>query len=209
MLLDVNLPIILLAALVASISPGPATLAIAGTSMASGRASGLALAFGITTGSLMWSVAAALGLGALMLANIWVFEAIRYFGAAYLMYLAYKAARSALSKRELATKSFTGAKRTLYAKGLALHLTNPKAILFFGSLFSLGLPPNTSAQDLALVIAAVGLQSCLVFHGYAILFSSRAMTRLYLSLRRWFEGVFAIGFGMASFKILTAKLQSS
>ena len=99
--LEVNLPLILLAALIASISPGPATLALAGTSMASGRTSGLALASGITTGSLMWSLAAALGLGAVTLANAWVFELIRYFGAAYLMYLALKAARSALSSKDL------------------------------------------------------------------------------------------------------------
>ncbi|MEP1765052.1 MAG: LysE family transporter [Sulfitobacter sp.] len=205
--LEVNLPLILLAALVAMISPGPATLALAGTSMASGRTSGLALASGITTGSLMWSVAAALGLGAVMLANAWVFELIRYFGAAYLMFLAYKAARSAFSDKDLATKSFTGGKRSLYAKGLALHLTNPKAILFFGSLFSLGVPAGIGAQELALVIASVGLQSFLVFHGYALLFSSQAMTNFYLKLRRWFEGAFAIGFGAASFKILTTRVQ--
>ncbi len=154
----------------------------------------------------MWSVAAAMGLGALMLANAWMFEVIRYFGALYLMYLSYKAARSALSDKELATKSFVGGRRSLYAKGLALHLTNPKAILFFGSLFSLGLPSNTGIQDLALVIAAVGIQSFLVFHGYALLFSSKALTRFYLKLRRWLEGAFAIGFGAASFKILTAKV---
>lgn len=65
------------------------------------------------------------------------------------------------------------------------------------------------ALELALVIAAVGVQSFLVFHGYALLFSSQAMTRIYLKLRRWFEGAFAIGFGVASFKILTAKVQSS
>lgn len=207
--IDVNLPLILVAALITSISPGPATLALAGTSMASGRTSGLALASGITTGSLMWSVAAALGLGAVMLANAWVFELIRYFGAAYLMFLAYKAACSALSGKDLAAKSFTGRKRSLYAKGLALHLTNPKAILFFGSMFSLGIPPGTEVQELALVVAAVGFQSFLVFHGYALLFSSQAMTKIYLKLRRWFEGAFAIGFGAASFKILTAKVQSS
>jgi len=207
--LDVNLPLILLAAFIATVSPGPATLALAGTSMASGRASGLALASGIATGSLMWSLAAALGLGTIMLANAWVFEFIRSFGAAYLMFLAYKAARSALSRKDLATRSFTGGKRSLYAKGLALHLTNPKAILFFGSLFSLGVPPGTRLQDLALVIAAVGTQSFLVFHGYALLFSSQAMTRMYQRLRRCFEGAFAIGFGFASFKILTAKVQSS
>lgn len=209
MTLDVDLTLILIAAFVASSSPGPATLALVGTSMASGRASGFALASGITTGSLIWSVAAALGLGAVMLANAWVFELIRYFGAAYLLYLAYKAARSAFSDKELATKTFTGSKRTLYAKGLALHLTNPKAILFFGSLYSLSIPPGTELTQLFLVIVAVGLQSFIVFHGYALIFSSHAITKVYLKLRRWFEGAFAIGFGTASFKVLTAKVQAS
>lgn len=208
MISEINLSLILLAALVATISPGPATLALAGTSMASGRASGLALASGITTGSLMWSLAAALGLGAVMLANAWVFELIRYFGAAYLMYLAYKAARSALSKKDLSTRSITGNKRSIYIKGLVLHLTNPKAILFFGSLFSLGIPPGTGFKELALVIAAVGMQSFILFHGYALLFSSQAMTRIYLQLRRWFEAAFALGFGVASFKILITKVES-
>ena len=208
MLLDINLPLILLAALVASASPGPATLAIAGTSMGSGRASGMSLASGITTGSLMWSVSAALGLGAVMLANAWMFEIVRYFGAAYLMFLAYKSARSALSRKDIATKPMTGSKSRLFTKGLLLHVTNPKAILFFGSLYSLGIPVGSSIGDLAIVIIAVGIQSVLIFHGYAILFSSKAMTRVYLRLRRWFEGAFAIGFGAASFKIITAKIQS-
>jgi len=207
MLLEINLPLILLAALVSTASPGPATLAIAGTSMASGRASGLSLASGITTISLAWSVSAALGLGAIMLANAWVFETIRYFGAAYLMFLAYKSARSALSRKEIAIKAMTGSKSTLFTKGLLLHATNPKAILFFGSLYSLGVPVGASMGELAIVIVAVGIQSFVIFHGYAILFSSKAMTHFYLRLRRWFEGAFAIGFGVASFKILTAKIQ--
>lgn len=207
--MDATLPLILLAALVATASPGPATLALAGTAMRHGRAAGLALASGITTGSLMWSVAAALGLGAVMLANAWVFELIRILGAAYLLYLAYRAMRSALSERDLATRSVSGSAPALFAKGLALHLTNPKVILFFGSLYVLGLPPGTGVLDLFVIIAAVGLQSFAVFHGYALLFSSRAMARLYLRLRRWFEGLFAILFGVAGFKILTTRLQPS
>ena len=142
-----------------------------------------------------------------MLANAWVFESIRYFGAAYLMFLAYKSARSALSRKEIAIKAMTGSKSTLFTKGLLLHATNPKAILFFGSLYSLGVPVGSSMGELAVVIVAVGIQSFVIFHGYAILFSSKAMTQLYLRLRRWFEGVFAIGFGAASFKILTARIQ--
>jgi len=207
MLENINLPLILVAALVAGASPGPATLAIAGTSMSKGRKAGLAVASGITTGSLMWSVSAALGLGAIMLANAWIFEIIRYFGAAYLMFLAYKSARSALSKKDIEVRAMNGNLTALYSKGLALHVTNPKAILFFGSLYSIGVPPGSSLADLAIIIAAVGLLSFCVFHGYALLFSSATMTRAYMRLRRWFEGAFAIGFGVASFKILTARLQ--
>lgn len=208
MLLDINLPLILIAALVAGASPGPATLAIAGTSMALGRGSGLSLASGISAGSVIWAISAAFGLGAIMLANAWVFEVIRYFGAAYLMYLAYKAARSAISSKEIKVKSLTGSRSTLFTKGLLLQLTNPKAILFIGSLYSLGIPAGSSIQGLVIVISAVGTLGFIIFHGYAILFSSTTMTNLYLRLRRWFEGAFAIGFGAASFKILTARFQS-
>ena len=207
MLLDINLSLILIAALLAAASPGPATLAIAGTSMASGKGSGLALASGITAGSFIWSISAAFGLGAIMLANVWMFEVVRYFGAAYLMYLAFKAARSAISTKEIDVKAVTGSKATLFTKGLLLHVTNPKAILFFGSLYSLGVPSGATMGQLTLVILAVGTQSFFVFHGYALLFSSKAMTALYLRLRRWFEGAFSIGFGLASVKILAAKFQ--
>lgn len=207
MLADINLPLILAAAFVASASPGPATLAIAGTSMASGRKYGLATAAGITSGSLTWSVSAALGLATLMHSSAWAFEVMRYAGAGYLLFLAFKSARSAMTPGEQKTlKMPVASLRSAYGKGLALHLTNPKAILFFGSLFAIGVPPGASVQDLALVIAAVGLQSVLVFHGYALLFSSPPLVAGYARLRRWFEAVFAIAFGAAGLKILTIRL---
>lgn len=204
---DINLPLILIAALIATASPGPATLAISGTSMTSGRRFGLALAAGVTSGSWMWSIAAALGLGTIMLANAWAFEMLRYFGACYLLYLAYKAARSALGTSNMATQGVMMTSiRAAYVKGLALHLTNPKAILFFGSLFAIGVPPDSPPSSLAIVIAAVGLQSLIVFHGYALLFSSAPMVAGYAKLRRWFEAIFAVAFGAAGLKILTARV---
>ena len=201
-----NVPLILLAALVATGSPGPAVLAIAGTSMASGRRKGLALASGVSAGSLTWSVAAALGLSAMMTANAWIFEVGRYLAAAYLAFLAIRSARSALRPKHVHTTAFAGGHRALFGKGLALHLTNPKAILFFGSLYTLGVPHDAAPVELAVVIVAVGIQSALVFHGYAWLFSTPAMTRHFIRLRRWFEAAFAVAFGAASLKVLTARL---
>jgi len=204
---EINLPFILAAAFLGAASPGPTTLTIAGVSMNSGRRKGLALASGVTSVSLMWSISSAFGLGALMLANAWAFEVVRYLGASYLLFLAYKSARSALSPAStkaqgVAVKSV----RAAYTKGLMLHLTNPKGLLFFGSLFSIGVPSTSSIEALAIVIAAVGIQSALIFHGYAFLFSNAAITAGYTKLRRWFEAVFALVFGAAGLKILTAPI---
>jgi threonine efflux protein len=204
---DVNLPLILLAAFIGAASPGPSTLMIAGTSMNAGRRYGVSLALGVLTGSWFWSFCAAFGLGAIMLANAWAFEVMRYFGAGYLLFLAYKSGRSALSAKPIVAAGVTSTSLSkAYSKGLTLHLTNPKAILFFGSLFSIAVPPGSPLTVLVVVICAVGIQSTLMFIGYALLFSSAPMVAIHMRLRRWFEAVFAVAFGIAGFKILTARL---
>lgn len=208
MLDAVNLPVILLAAFIATASPGPTTLALAGTSMALGRRHGLALASGVSCGSLTWSVSAAAGLSALMTANAWAFEAMRYVGAGYLMWLAFRSARAALKPGAAEAKPMRAQSlRRVFARGLALHLTNPKAILFFGALYAVGVPAGTSPATLAVVILAVGLQSTLLFHAIALLFSSRAAAQGYMRAKRWLEAAFAVAFAGAGLKILTAHLQ--
>jgi len=205
----VHLTLILLAAFIAVASAGPAVLAIAGTSIRAGRRTGLVFAAGVVTGSLTWSIGAAAGLSAVMLANAWLIEIVRYCGAVYLLVLAFKSARSALTPGETELPGFAAASaRRAYARGLALHLTNPKAILFFGSLYSFGVPADASLADLAMIVALVGVQSAIVLHGYAVLFSNPVVVRGYLKLRRWFDGAFALAFGYAGVKILTAKLQT-
>lgn len=200
---ELNLPLILAAAFLSSASPGPATLAIAGASMRHGRAVGFATALGVATGSLMWSVAAAMGLAALMHANVWLVEATRYLAATYLLYLAFRAACSALSVH---TPSSPGRSEprlaAAYARGLALHLTNPKAILFFASLYTLGVGPEAGPGSLLAVIAAVGLQSLLVFAGYALIFAHGGVVSVYARLRRAFEAAFALGFAAAAVSAL-------
>ncbi len=200
------LALILMAAFVSTASPGPATLMIAGTSMQQGRLFGLATASGVLTGSLIWSACAAMGMGALMLRHAWLFEAARYAGAAYLLYLAWRSARSALQPvSERAPPALVGSMGKAYLRGLALHLTNPKAILFFGSLYAIGLPADTTYAGLMTVIAAIGLQSFVIFHGYALIFSTPAIARGYGRMRRSFEAVFAVLFGVAGLKVLLSR----
>ncbi|MEM7241621.1 MAG: LysE family translocator [Pseudomonadota bacterium] len=188
-------------------SPGPATLGIIGTAMASGRGAGVAFALGICAGSATWGIAAAAGLAALMLANAWVFEVIRYAGAAYLGWLALKALRAAwLGGAAKMGTPFQGGAKVLFAKGAAIHLTNPKAVLGWGALFSIIVPAGASPAVLFQYFGVLYLASVIVFVGYALLFSSHAMVTAYARARRWFDLSFGLFFGFASFKILTAKL---
>ena len=99
---EMNWTLMLIASFVASASPGPATLGIAGTSMRDGHAAGVILTFGIIAWSFIWSVTAAFGLGAILLTHVWIIETIRYLGSAYLLYLVFKSLRSAIAKTGLA-----------------------------------------------------------------------------------------------------------
>lgn len=56
------------------------------------------------------------------------------------------------------------------------------------------------------MVVVVGLQSLMVFVAYALLFSSGRIVTMYLRLGRWFEGVFAVAFGLAGISLLTRRL---
>jgi threonine efflux protein len=200
------LPLVLLAALVAVASPGPATIAITTTAAARGPAAGLSLAGGVMCGSLFWSISAALGLSAAMLAHGWIVEALRYAGAAYLAWLAFKSARAALRGGTVAeARVRSESLRRAFLRGLLLHLTNPKAIFFFGALYAVALAPGQSFATLATIVVAVGLQSAVVFFGYALLFSRPAVQRGYARAARWVQAASAVVFAGFALKLLTAR----
>lgn len=204
---EIHYGLILIAAFIATASPGPATLAIASTSMNSGRRHGIAMALGILTGSLVWSFLAAFGMAAVMYANVWLFDIFRYFGAAYLLFLAYKSFKSVLSPKKLTLESTeTFSVRKDYLRGLAIHLMNPKAILFFGALYSMGVPNTVGIDGLLSIILLIGMQSACLFLGYAVLFSCAPVRDFYLKMRRFFDFVFAFFFGAAGIKIFMSKL---
>ena len=142
-----------------------------------------------------------------MLTNAWIFEIIRYAGAAYLLWLASKALRSAWvgGDQEIGTP-FKGSAKSLFTKGLGIHLTNPKAILSWGAIYSIVAPADATPLTLFGYFGLLYTASILIFIGYAFLFSSARIVHAYARARRWFDITFAAFFGFASFKILTAEL---
>ena len=201
----IELAILGVAWVLAGASPGPATLAISGTSMGQGRAAGLALAWGVICGSALWGLMAGFGLGAVMLANAWMADVLRYVSAAYLLYLGWKSLRSALAGPMRKTGPDGDIARH-FRRGLAIHLTNPKAILSWAAVFSVAVPPGAPIADLVLTGGLLMSLSVLLFTGYAILFSSPRAVRIHARAGRWIEGAFGLLFGLAGLRILTARL---
>jgi len=199
----VNFGIVLGIAFFGALVPGPATLSIAGTSMARGRLTGLTLAWGVVAGSVIWACFAAVGIGALLTTNKWMLEFLRYAGGFYLAWLSYKSARSAMSVHSLHYRDIsTASLLATWTKGALIHLTNPKTVLFWGSVFAIGLKPEATSASVAWIIALCLTIDIIVVTLYAFQFSSVRIMEAYLKMRRWFEGVCALLFGGAAIFLL-------
>lgn len=200
-----ELSIIVFAWVIGAGSPGPATLAISATSMEHGRKAGVTIAAGIVAGSASWGIAAALGISSLMVANVWLFELVCYFGAAYLLYLAVKSLKSAFTQTKIGQVS--APKKNLFAKGMLLHLTNPKAILGWGSVYAIALPVDAGPLVVAELFMILIMASTIVFIGYRFLFSVEKVSSFYRSLKHWFELMFGLLFGAASLRLFASLIE--
>ena len=196
-----------LAYLVGTASPGPSNLAIMGTAMAQGRIHALVLAAGVVSGSLIWGFSAAFGLSALMQTYSWSLIAMKILGGTYMLWLALKAAREALSSKPGPTPAGieSARLRNSYLRGLGMHLTNPKAIFVWLSIVTLGLPQKTQGTEAFFVVTGCGIIGIVVFSGYALTFSTKRARQLYHRSRRWFNATFAAVFAYAGVRILLTK----
>jgi len=195
--------------LVATASPGPAVLAIIGTSISRGRSAGMALALGVLTGSYVWAMLTAAGLSALIRSYGQALIILKIVGGLYLLWLAFNAVKAALRKeppKDIAENGVTPSLRRLYLKGLGIHLTNPKAIFNWIMLVSLGMPKDAPISAVAAMIAGCMVLGVAVFTGFALLFSLGPVTRVYRRARRFIEGAMAGFFAFAGLRLLTAKL---
>lgn len=192
--------------LIATISPGPANLAIMAYSLRDGRRAGLFLASGVVLGSLTWGVLAALGLSALLSSYGQLVSAMRIAGGIYLLWLAYKSIRSAVRPQgpvRIEDRK-EGSSAKYFLLGLAIHLTNPKSIFAWLAIIAIGVGPGAPAWISFLIVAGCWLMGIVVFGGCAIAFSTDRMAGIYGSHRRWIEGLTSLVFGVAGVKLLSS-----
>jgi threonine/homoserine/homoserine lactone efflux protein len=155
-----------LAAVTLIVIPGPNAIYIAARSLSQGRAAGVASALGVEAGTLVHIGAAVAGLSAIIASSNLAFEAIRYLGVAYLVYLGIRAWRAETAK--VTTHAGGHSLRRVFAEGLLVNVLNPKVALFFLALLPQFTDPARGAvasQTLVLgvVFFAIALAMDLIY----------------------------------------------
>jgi threonine/homoserine/homoserine lactone efflux protein len=155
-------------AIVLVITPGQDTFFILGRSLSGGRAAGIAAALGISAGSVIHTFAAALGLSALLATSPYAFMAVKFTGAAYLLYIGVRALLSRSSGLPGEQGAAGGAGQwAAFRQGVLSNLLNPKVALFFLALMPQFIAAGSSNKvgaflALGLSFVALGVLWCVV-----------------------------------------------
>jgi threonine/homoserine/homoserine lactone efflux protein len=181
---------------VMAVTPGPANLFAIATGMQKGKAAALVGVAGMNTGTLTWFAAAALGLGALIIAFPQVFHVLTYVGAGYVVWLGVKSIVSG-AKDEAGPPVITiRPGRSAFADGYMVQVANPKAVLFFTAV----LPPfldvtKPVAAQLAMFAAATIGMDVIAMSAYGLGGAALSAKMSEPKFRRyfsWFVGVLLI-----------------
>lgn len=145
-----DLLVFLTAALTLNLTPGNDMMYVLGQSIKGGARSGIAASFGIATGSFIHLVLVALGIAVVLTQYPAIFDAIRWAGAAYLVWIAYKTLTTPIG--HLQTE---GRQRSLFAAwrdGVLVNVFNPKTIIFMFAFLPPFIRPENGAPLMQLFI---------------------------------------------------------
>jgi len=149
--------------LLLNITPGQDTLYIVTRSVAQGRAAGWWSVLGISSGSVVHTLAAAFGLSAILATSAYAFTVVKLAGAAYLVYLGVKMLleRPAAASPGLDVPAASESAWAIYRAGLLTNVLNPKVALFFLAFLPQFVAPDASSR----VTAFLFLGAVFVFNG--------------------------------------------
>jgi threonine/homoserine/homoserine lactone efflux protein len=201
------------AVFVLNATPGVDLLLTVSRTLQGGARAGAAAALGVSAGCVVHAVAAAFGLAALLAVSSAAFAAIKWLGAAYLLWLAWGMARTAWRGGDAAARPAEARDVSAWADfrtGLVTNVLNPKVALFFLAF----LPQFIHASTPDKTLAFLGLGAIFVVQGtiflLAVVASAARLRRLPSSPRaaRWLHGVGAVLFAALALRLATARAAS-
>lgn len=184
------------------LTPGPNMVYLVSRSISQGRGAALISLIGVAVGFVFYMLSAALGITSLMLAVPYAYEALKFCGALYLLYLAWQAVRpggrSPFQVRELKPDS----PRKLLVMGLVTSLLNPKVAVMYLSLLPQFIHPEQGSvltQSVALgftqIAISVSVNAILIFVAGSFA-AFLAVRPTWLMIQRWLMGTVLAAFAV-------------
>ncbi|MGG7047953.1 MULTISPECIES: LysE family translocator [unclassified Campylobacter] len=196
---------LMLAHFIALIVPGPDVFLILRTSLAHGFKQSVFACLGVGAGIVIWVFLTAFGLKTIFLNFPSLRIALMVFSVCYLSYLSFLLFKSAKTKRDTKIKTKDSSSHSdlhFFLVGFLTNLSNPKAILYFASIFSRFVDKANSLTQVAILVAVISIESMLCFILLGKIFSAKKAREAFLRRQNILDGICAAIFGFFTILIL-------
>lgn len=191
------------ALVIGAISPGPSFVLVARTSIAVSRRAGLAAAFGMGIGGVVFATLALLGLHALLIQVGWLYLILKVAGGLYLVHLAVRIWQGAAEPIRVpdGTANSHGTLRS-FGIGLTTQISNPKTAIVYASIFAALLPASPPTWILLALPPAVFLVETGWYAIVAVAFSAGRPRAVYLRSKAWIDRLAATVIGALGIRLV-------
>ena len=176
----------------ALITPGPDFFLVSQTAISRSRKQSMFVVLGITSSVMVWALLALLGLNIIFEKMAWLKQVMLVIGGIYLCWLGFQMLRSAFSKKPATEQHhFELPQNNLhfFLKGLLTNLSNPKAVIYFGSVFSVFLANPALDGVHSLLFIIVSIETLVWFSFVAFVFSLPSFKAAYQNSAKWIDGI--------------------
>ena len=194
--------------LLAAASPGPDFALVSRQALLQGRRAGLWVSLGIALGLGIHIAYSAAGLATLIAHSTMWMNAIKLIGGSYLLYLGYQGIRAKAQSGIIANEPaviMDVAAHHLVGKGFLCNALNPKAPIYFLSLFTIVLSPNLPSSTLVIYGVWIMLLQLFWFSLITLFFSQPTIRRRFLAISHWIDRVFGVAMVGLGLKVLLSK----
>lgn len=193
-----------LANLLGAMSPGPAFVLIARTAVTRGMGPAMAAILGLALGAMLWTAAAIWGLQAVFATLPWLQRALPFAGGLFLLYLAvmiWRHARDPAPTLETASVSVRSGRGT-FLHAFLIQVSNPKIMVFFGSIFMAVLPPEMPLWVELTILAMIFINEFAWYGIVATVFASAPARAAYGRAKTWIDRAMAGLLGALGIRLL-------
>lgn len=191
---------------IALVTPGPNILVVTNLAAGGSRRAAVCAAMGVTVVAGIWSVLAVLGVSAVFTAHHYLRMAVQAVGGCYLIYMGLQFWRTGPSNADVTP--IRPSPLVAFRMGFLANITNPKAVLFFSSVFVTGLPAAPSALLLASAVILVIANALVWYLTIAVAFSHPRVQASYAHSRKAIGRACGIVVGAFGVRLLISSLHS-